>query len=262
MSKKPAGKVGVSRPEVNTDTPVPTSAACPGCGKGLRFDAVICVECGFDKRKGIQRGTGIGASTTKGGSTTCTGCGYSMLGLKTRVCPECGLENKPKSWRDHSKVEAARVVRMAYVVPSMMLGAGVVAMCITLIGFDVAERIPYWLAYLAVSTTLGTTAYFMLCLTWIGFDAPLHLTALRLAAVDALMTTGLMLSAAALPGFFVIMLSLWCANVMLTAWLLDIDYVEAIVLGIIKFGLRVALSLTLIAIFGESAVIKFLGIQS
>src|SRR5262245_34981061 len=29
-----------------------SSSACPGCGAALARDAVLCIECGFDKRKG------------------------------------------------------------------------------------------------------------------------------------------------------------------------------------------------------------------
>ncbi|MBX9736357.1 MAG: hypothetical protein K2X32_05475 [Phycisphaerales bacterium] len=261
MNDDKAGKVRVRNSEMNTDTPVPTAEACPGCGKSLRFDAVICVECGFDKRKGIQRGTGIGAGKVSGGTTTCSGCGYSMVGLKSRKCPECGVENKPKSWKDYSKVENARVVRQAYMVPAIMLGAGLASMCLVLIGFNAAEAIPFWLAWLAVSTTLGAAAFFILCLTWIGFDAPVHLTMLRLAAIDSVMTAAWMLSLVTLPEFIVVTLALWAANLLLTAWLLDIEYIEAFVLGLIKFGLRIALMAVLVAILGRSEVADLLGIE-
>jgi hypothetical protein len=236
------GNVRGRAKELNTDTPVPTAEACPGCGKSLRFDAVICVECGFDKRKGIQRGTGIGAGRVSGGTTTCSGCGYSMVGLKSRKCPECGLENKPKSWRDHSKVESARVVRQAYMVPAIMLGAGLGVIAITFAATGHADLIPRFLLVLAVSTALGVLAFFVLCATWIGFDAPTHLTALRLCGIEAAATAAWLVLVLLLPGFLVWGILVWIGTLILTAYLLEIELVEAFVLGVIKFMLRLALA--------------------
>ncbi len=228
------------RPQARPQTP--PAAGCPGCGKSLRADAVICIECGFDKRKGLQRGTGIGAGKVQSGSTTCSSCGYSMVGLKTRVCPECGVENKPKSWKDYSKVESARVVRRAYMVPAVMLGAGVGVISIAFAVTGHAELIPNFLVALAVSTALGVLAFFMMCATWIGFDAPTHLTALRLSGIEAAATAVWLVMVLLVPWFLVWGLVIWLGTLIVTAHLLEIELAEAFVLGVIKFVLRLGLA--------------------
>lgn len=243
MSDEAAGKAGSGGKAGQARAGVPVAAAkCPGCGKSLRTDALICIECGFDKRKGLQRDTGIGATKVRGGSTTCSGCGYSLVGLKGRVCPECGIENVPKSWRDHSKVEGARVVRRAYEVPAVMLGAGLLLGVVTLAVAGFSELIPRYFLALTLSTALGTSAFFLLCLTWIGFDAPIHLTALRLGAIDALVTAAMLAVLLFLPGFGLVAFLIWGGSIILTAKMLEIEVVEAFVLGLIKGVLRIGLA--------------------
>jgi hypothetical protein len=48
---------------------------------------------------------------------------------------------------------------------------------------------------LAIGVPIGVVAFFLCCLLWMGFDAPMHLTALRLVGVYAL-TDGLVLNGA------------------------------------------------------------------
>lgn len=197
-------------------------------------DAVICVNCGYDRRKGYRPEVGVGATPTTRGTLTCGQCGYSMQGLRDKRCPECGSIARAKNWRDYSREESKRVTQWAYLTPAIMLGVGTLVSVLVLWGTGRTDMIPILAAQWGLSAVLGTAAFFVLCVMWLGFDAPMHLTALRLVAIDAVfaaafLTLGAMIGAVPLAGWIFGLI-----YIVVVAKMLDIEYVEAFVLGVLK----------------------------
>lgn len=231
------------------DDPVEhATASCPACGKVMPPGAVLCVSCGYDSRKGFQLGTGVGATETKGGATTCPHCGYSLKGLKARRCPECG-KVPYKSKKDEYREESRRTVRTAYLTPIIA----------TLIALPMLALLAWWLeggaAVLtalitwAVSVPVGLLLYLFVCLVWAGFDAPIHLSTLRLTAVFAIFgCIGLLLSQVPMPipgfGLFIQLLIF----VGLICVFMDLEMHEAALMAVLLYALWFGVSLAIIAL--------------
>lgn len=115
----------------------------------------------------------------------CSKCGYSLEGLETNTCPECGHENARRR-RGKSQLleeESRQIARMEYIKPAVTLALGVVVvMMILAIGGDWPAMVAR-VGGLPVRVLVGTFAYFLCCLWFFGFDSPWRLTALRLGAI-------------------------------------------------------------------------------
>ena len=104
----------------------PPDPPCPACQRMMPTDATVCVHCGFDKRQGYQRATGIGATGRKGGTTMCPKCGYDMTGLKRPICPECGNKKIFKTDGERRELEAREAERALWITPLVMIGVSAV----------------------------------------------------------------------------------------------------------------------------------------
>ena len=178
--------------------------ACPACGAGMRAGAMKCKACGFDRRAGLEGGKGKVGTTGK-----CSGCGYDLKGIKASRCPECGKILPPSELagrvgrREVYEADSRSTARNEYLRPLIMMGIGLggTAIFVACGGHNVN---PYWLFGLkggsgvsaggaligygllwGVSTVATFIAYCLLCVMWIGFDAPHHLNFMRLAGVIA-----------------------------------------------------------------------------
>lgn len=223
----------------------PHSSPCPACDRPLDTDSVICVNCGYDKRKGFTPGTGLGASAQKSGTLTCNHCGYDLRGLKHRRCPECGKVPTAQHWRDWNKALGRDVVRKAWLIPGAIFSFCVLSTIIAFLLTRNAALIPPFGAVMGVYVLSGLIANFILCAVWSGFDAPVSLTALRLGAVGSLYIALQLLTAAVLPPSILLLIIPIMSATVLALVLLDLEPVEAFVLtiltGIIAFGLVQAL---------------------
>ncbi len=223
----------------------PHSSPCPACDRPLDTDSVICVNCGYDKRKGFTPGTGLGASAQKSGSLTCNHCGYDLRGLKLRRCPECGKVPSAQHWRDWNKALGRDVVRKAWLVPGAIFAVCVLGTIAGLLLTGNARSVLPFSVFMGVYVLAGLIANFILCAVWSGFDAPMSLTALRLGAVGSLYIALQLLTAAVLPPSILLLIIPIMSATVLALVLLDLEPVEALVLtiltGAIAFGLVQAL---------------------
>lgn len=162
--------------------------ACPLCITPLLPDAAACTGCGFNPEKGLSTSRKAPRKTVKGRRyVACTNCSYDMGQCRTMVCPECGHVLAPLGHQDWRKQASRDTVRWAYLQPAIMLAVGG---AIALIYYGVTFGPGVALLYpvlLAAQAICGTIAFFILCMLWIGFDAPMHLTALRLLGIYAVM---------------------------------------------------------------------------
>lgn len=168
-------------------------SACPGCNSPIPSGSVLCLACGFDVRKGSKLSTGTGIDDpdeahAKGrpAAAKCPECGYNLKGLKTPKCPECGKLVIPKSRRDLLQEESKNSARMEYIRPLLMLAVGLGGLTIFHLSQYDNEGLAASLIAFAIKVPSGTVAFWILCLVWFGFDAPLRLTVLRLAGIFAI----------------------------------------------------------------------------
>lgn len=215
------------------DAPPATADAAPrecvGCGLILSRDAVICTRCGLNTRTGLR----AGADGPTGAGRACVKCGYDLAGLKSPRCPECGTLNSPRARRRARDDRDARAVeRTEYTKPLIMFAAGLaISSAITAGVGDGVQAILWYLIGYALYVPAGTGAFFVCCLLWIGFDAPMHLTALRLAAVYAVTD-----AVAGVMGFvplpIIPMLVVLFTYIGLLMDLLDLDVQDAVIVAV------------------------------
>lgn len=161
---------------------------CSNCGLFLPRDTVICTRCGLN----TQTGQVLGTQKVTGEGRQCIKCGYSLQGLRGTKCPECGTVNHPPSLEDkrraHDRKSSRAIARNAYLVPVIVFAIGLTASVAIFsgLGADSERALVVFLTRYAVFVPIALVIYFICCLMWIGFDAPLHLTALRLAAALAI----------------------------------------------------------------------------
>ncbi len=222
---------------------------CPACGKARDKDSVVCVNCGFDDRAGFQRGTGVGASARKGGVTVCPGCGYDLKGLKKPRCPECGKVLSLVSDREDREAESKAIARKAYLRPVLMFVIGITGLLIlgAVRGQGGSDMIVRLLLTYAIGVPIGLLVYVLCCLIWIGFNAPLHRVALSLAGIYAIVD--LVGGVLGLIPFGVIA---WAGSVITYVGLLmeelDLELVDAVIVGIATSLAKVFLGVMLVAV--------------
>ncbi len=116
----------------------------------------------------------------KGSARVCVQCGYDLRGLRTPTCPECGTVNSKHA---RAKADERQTLRGMYVKPLIMAGVGVVIAC--LVFWLRGVPVPFYLLYYAAAVPVGFLAYIALSIAMIGFDEPLGVTFVRIAAVLA-----------------------------------------------------------------------------
>lgn len=167
------------------------TAPCPNCGKPVSAQAAVCVACGFSKQLGrLLRPSDTPKSDDlpRGKRIQCKKCDYDLRGLKTARCPECGTINTNPTRRERDKANSAEIARETYLKPLMYLAVGLLGMCLIhafRFGGGPDAVVAYGLGY-AIQLVIGLIVYLSCCAIWIGFDAPMHLTVLRIAGIYAL----------------------------------------------------------------------------
>jgi len=222
---------------------------CPACGKARDQDSVVCVNCGFDDRAGFQRGTGVGASARKGGATVCPGCGYDLKGLKKPRCPECGKVLPLVSDREDREAESKAIARKAYLRPVLMFAIGITGLLIlgAVRGQGGPDMIVRLLLTYAIGVPIGLLVYVLCGLIWIGFNAPLHRVAISLAGIYAIVDL-----VGAVLGLIPMAIIAWAGSVITYVGLLmeelDLDLVDAVIVGISTSLAKVFLGVMLVAV--------------
>ncbi len=80
---------------------------CSNCGMLLAHDAVVCMRCGLN----LQTGKLLATRKLSGEGRSCIKCGYSLAGLKTTKCPECGTVNHRKSKAEEQREQDRKTSR-------------------------------------------------------------------------------------------------------------------------------------------------------
>jgi ribosomal protein L32 len=190
------------------------TVVCEGCGSALRPGVVVCCQCGY------HRGLKQQVETTKG-----------VADPPPRTLPPVG---KQQWLRNYSK----QVVRQEYLKPLVMFAVGTAIMLpVMLFQGGLALGGAYLLSF-PVSVAIGLAVLWACSALWIGFDAPLMLTALRLtgiyAVTDVALVAGLwLLSGVPVP--FIGFLPGAVVYVALLADVLDLDLVDAIAVAVFTF---------------------------
>jgi hypothetical protein len=96
---------------------------------------------------------------------------------------------------------------------------------------------------------VGMAVYFIVCYLWIGFDAPLHIIALRLAGIYAVSDASRVLLML-IPGFGPILAIFGplLIYIGLLMKLLEIEIVEAVVLGLSTWFVKIIVAIIIISL--------------
>ncbi len=213
---------------------------CTNCGLFLPQATIICTRCGLN----TQTGKVLGTQKVAGEGRQCIKCGYSLQGLKGTKCPECGTVNfvqtKEEKRREQDRKASRAVARNAYLKPIIVFIVGLAAMVglFTMLGASTEGALVSLLMKYAIFVPIGVVVYFICCLLWMGFDAPMHLSALRLAAAFAV--TDAISLPAMLLGFLFGPIVLICAMGLILRDLMDLDIQDAIILAVILVVVQVA----------------------
>ncbi len=222
---------------------------CPGCQVVVAEGAMLCTGCGYNLQTGQKFRTDA-APPRSGPVKKCLTCGYDLAGCKAGRCPECGtlIPQGSAATRVERDREIERsVFRTEYLKPLIYTG---VALAVTL-GFvmvqDGATTALGYLVYLGASGVLATIAYLLLCLAYLGSDAPLHLSGMRLVAAYAVADAVGTVAHAVLPP---IMFLGWAITIFTLLGvimdLMDLDCTDALILVLVVGGLKIALGIFLL----------------
>jgi hypothetical protein len=234
------------------EDPAPTGlVVCPSCGSSIPNGGALCVQCGYDVRKGAKLATDRGAapeapSPIPPRQGKCGKCGYSLKGLKAPRCPECGTVVGRLTDRERRRRENAETVRWSYLKPLIQLGIGLGGAAVYYAATGQAAAIlPHALLFM-IMVPFGLVAFLACCGLWIGFDAPIHMLMLRLAAVYALvgLTT---IIAQFIPLGMIQLLVVIFVYVSLLSESLDLELTDAIIVAIVTFGLMIFVYLAVAA---------------
>lgn len=166
---------------------VAAEKACPVCMLRISADAVVCVHCGYDERKGIQSSTLVEGKRAGDGRVTlpCAKCGYDLTGLHAPRCPECGTIVGTTHRERIDSTVSRDVARREYTKPMVMFAVGTLATFGYFVAIGQPLAIVPFLIATAMALPVGMVVLWLCCLGWIGFNAPFHLNALRLIGIFA-----------------------------------------------------------------------------
>lgn len=214
----------------------PKTKPCKSCGSTIPEAALLCTSCGFDFVTGKSA-----AAAKKPGARTCIKCGYDLTGVKSSRCPECGTFNTDASRKaELNKRDRQDNIRSEYLKPLYMLfgGLAVATAAAFLSGHQLTSVVITLFLQFAISAVLGTIAFFFACLFWMGFDAPFHLTALRLLGIAAVCEAVWQVTAP-IPIPFVASAALLITYIGLLQSVMSLDLQDAMLFAVVNWVLKV-----------------------
>lgn len=180
----------------HVDVQLRAMRVCPACQTSNLPAAQDCRECGFNFATGRAAPTpeerAARASAKLVGipaKAACEKCNYSLKGLRTPVCPECGHINPTDAAKvDHQQrsLESAKNYwkkPLIMIAASLPIAAGFHAYSVVHAGGSIMKGLFVFALMQAVYVTCSFVVYFMLCLMFFGFSQSLRLAALCLVAV-------------------------------------------------------------------------------
>jgi hypothetical protein len=221
------------------------TASCMGCGVLMAPGALICTRCGYDTRTGAPMKTSKKAPR---GPKRCEKCGYDLTGLKKPKCPECGtVFRMGRDLKKEREEDNRRTVRWAYYKPLIASAAGLLLMTIIAAARVGSEALPGVFIMYAGGYIVASAVYWTCSLLWFGFDAPLHLTLLRMIAVCAFADSAYW-AVSGLPMFLLTRAIVLFVFVGAMTELMDLDFTDAVIVGLIT-GLGKLLALFAIIMY-------------
>lgn len=150
---------------------LPRHTTCPECGKGPKPARQIATKQA--PARPIKR--------------LCLNCHYDVTSLPLiTTCPECGNPVGTTAARHaarQAEQEERQQSRSAYVMAGALFGVGMIGMIVIYAATQNVELIPLYLARFAIRAPLVIAVFILCSILWIGFDEPLKITAIRLAAL-------------------------------------------------------------------------------
>lgn len=227
---------------------------CPICLREIRPPETRCERCNYDSQTGLTPETLVGLRELGPEALICVKCKYDLRGLKQMRCPECGEPIRPRA----SKVKKAgrfkdEATRQAYRAPLLMIGiAGTVyVLWAGALGGPLA--IPAVLLYLAFQVITGVIVFFLCSVIAFGFDAPWHLTFLRLTGIYCVVNLASLAISVVVGGSIILNVVVLLVFIQMLMSFLELDLVQAIGLGFALFIFRVVLVVGLVA-FGMTLI--------
>ena len=213
--------------------------SCPACARMMEADAQICIACGFDHRKGFTEHAGIGAGGVIGGGIECPYCGYDLRGLKQPKCPECGNMIEKDDLRPASRAVKVEITSAMVIRPLIMLVCGlIVAGAVQWFGVSPKATLQYLVGF-PVVLGCGMLAYLLVGSWLTGFDLPLPVAAMKIAAVYACYDGVIFLMALG-TWTWVLWPFVWVGYWVLLAWELDLEFGDTVMLAVLAFVARLA----------------------
>lgn len=185
-------------PVVESEPQARTGPPCRGCGASMAPGAILCLKCGRREFRKDNKSPRIPADETARRAIKCAECGYDLSGLPTSKCPECGHVTRGYTRSEALEKDSIEVARWAYKKPAIIFGIGFLAAVGIMLAVSggSATRTGVYLAAFPVRVVISVAVYWICCLTWLGFDAPLKLVTLRMAAILACVDVAIMLTSA------------------------------------------------------------------
>lgn len=200
---------------------------CPSCARPMHAESVICIHCGFDRRKGYRRGNGVGATTAGGGTLECPSCGYSLVGLKHDRCPECGQRDIGPNSRVRRQKHAKRAEAIELGGPiGVLIGSWFFTAVFVGLGKSGASLAGQLLAF-PILIIGGFAGYACIAMLLTGWPFSLGMTLLRVGAVVSFLSAlSALFSLVGVPFIIRIPIGLGISCAVVT-WLLDVELQDA-----------------------------------
>lgn len=230
--------------------PAPADTAeplrCAVCLKQIVTGSSICTRCNYDPAVGLTEDTLVGRARLGAEGLQCVNCDYSLRGLKVMRCPECGEHIRPRLSGDRKagrfKDEATRE---AYRTPLLMLGVSMAVLLPWMAVMNGPLAAGVFVMVFGLSVLLALGGLFICSVLWMGFDAPWHLSALRIAGIFAAMDLTDYAIDSLAGGFFVLDLISFVIFLRVFAEIMDMTWTDVlglwVVLIVINMGIRLAI---------------------
>ncbi len=100
----------------------PVDTCCPDCQRHFPIGAIICTFCAYDRRKGLSAGALARKRARSAAPLLCPKCQYSLVGLTTQICPECGERfSLSGSGRIRNRQSNETYQKRIWIAPSVMV---------------------------------------------------------------------------------------------------------------------------------------------
>jgi len=216
-----------------------TGSSCPNCGGFMAVSAVICTSCGFNAQTGRAGKTLVSKEADEGGKK-------SKRGKKR---PEEMSDRELADWET-----SREVVRKAYLTPLVifLICSGLAMTIYAAVGgaFGGLNVLGLMIDF-AITAPITIAAFYLCAVLFIGMDEPFGLVCIRmfavLAATELAGAAGYALNAQ-MPGLGMILwLVPWFVYVATMVTLMEIDIVDALIVGFVSGFIKFMATMFLVA---------------